>query len=185
MRRTVIAWSSAFALFSLALSAPAGAQADPAAAPPPGAALRTAFLQELADVQTKIKALAEAIPEEKYAWRPAAGVRSIGEVFGHIAGGNYYLTKVAGVEPPAGNPDFEKLGKKELLVWLDKSYEHVRASLNAATPEQLETPVEFFGQKTTARGIYLKTYGHLAEHLGQAIAYARSVGIAPPWSAKG
>src|SRR6186713_1341674 len=175
MRRTVLA------LVALALPAGAFAQADAAAAPSP---LKAMYLQELADVQTKIKALAEAIPEEKYGWRPAPGVRSVGEVFGHIAAGNYYLTKVAGVEPPAGAPDFEKLGKKDLLVWLDKSYEHVRTALNSATPEQLDKVVDFFGEKTTARGIYLKEYGHLSEHLGQAIAYARANGITPPWSAK-
>lgn len=174
---------AALALLALAVPASAALAADAPAQP--GAALKAAYLLELADVQTKIKALAEAIPEDKYGWRPAAGVRSIGEVFGHIAGGNYYLTKMAGVEPPAGNPDFEKLGKKDLLAWLDKSYEHVRAALAAATPEQLDKPVDFFGEKITVRGLYLKEYGHLSEHLGQAIAYARSNGITPPWSAKG
>ena len=184
MRRTILA------LLALALPAAASAQTGTAAAEtaaaPPASAVKAAYLQELADVQTKIKALAEAIPESKWGWRPAEGVRSMGEVFGHIAGGNYYLTQLAGVTPPAGVPkDLEKLGKKEMLSWLDKSYEHVRTALNAATPEQMEKPIDFFGEKITVRGLYLKAYGHLAEHLGQAIAYARSNGITPPWNAKG
>ena len=168
----------------VALTLPALARAQAPAAPAPGATLKAEYLAEVADVEKKIRALAEAIPEEKYAWRPAAGVRSIAEVFAHIAGGNYFLTGLVGTATPADVPkDLEKLGKKsDILAWLDKSFAHVRASVEAATPEQMAKEIDFFGQKTTGRGIYFKAYGHLSEHLGQAIAYARSIGVAPPWS---
>ena len=36
-------------------------------------------------VSSQLLALAEAMPEEKFAWRPAPGVRSTSEVFMHIA----------------------------------------------------------------------------------------------------
>jgi uncharacterized damage-inducible protein DinB len=182
MRRKIVA---AVALLALALPALARAQAATAPAGAPALpTLKAEYLAEVADLEKKIRALAEAIPEEKYGWRPAAGVRSVGEVFAHIAGGNYFLTSLTGVATPADVPkDLEKVTKKsEVLAWLDKSFAHLRASLEAATPEQMAKEIDFFGQKTTGRGLYFKTYGHMSEHLGQAIAYARSIGVTPPWS---
>lgn len=168
----------------VALTLPALARAQAPAAPAPGATLKAEYLAEVADVEKKIRALAEAIPEEKYGWRPAEGVRSVAEVFAHIAGGNYFLASLTGVATPADVPkDLELITKKsEILGWLDRSFAHVRASVEAATPEQMAKEIDFFGTRTTGRGIYFKAYGHMSEHLGQAIAYARSIGVAPPWS---
>jgi uncharacterized damage-inducible protein DinB len=163
---------------TLALPTLAGAQ------PPAGATLKADYLTEMADVEKKLQALAEAIPEDKYGWRPAEGVRSVSEVFLHVAGGNYFLVGMTGVKPPADVPkDIEKVtGKKDILAWMNKSFAHLHAALEAATPESLAKEVDFFGEKTTQRGLYLKAYGHMSEHLGQAIAYARSNGVTPPWS---
>jgi hypothetical protein len=47
---------------------------------------------------------------------------------------------------------------------------------------ELEKPVKMFGTQTTERGVLLTTISHLHEHLGQSIAYARTNGVAPPWS---
>ena len=53
----------------------------------------------------------------------------------------------------------------------------------AAVPEaKLGESVELFGQKTTARNMWISTVTHLHEHLGQLIAYARSNNVTPPWS---
>jgi uncharacterized damage-inducible protein DinB len=184
MLRTRIALAVALAAPALASAQGAGPSAATAAAPAALAQLKADYFAELGDVQLKVKQLAEAIPEAKYGWRPAEGVRSVAEVFLHIAGGNYFLTKMAGVPIPADVPaELEKLSaKKDVLAWLDKSFAHVRAELERATPEQMAREVDFFGQKTTVRGLYLKAYGHVSEHLGQAVAYARSNGIVPPWS---
>src|SRR5262249_62231400 len=73
---------------------------NPAPAPPK-TGFRAEFLRDLADVQKKIEDLAAAIPAEKYTWRPAPGVRSISEVYMHIAGGNYFLASFVGMKPPA------------------------------------------------------------------------------------
>ena len=73
---------------ALLLAAPiaAVAQSDPASA----TGYRKELIGQLADAEQKLVALAEATPAEKYSWRPAAGVRSIGEVFMHVAT-EYYL----------------------------------------------------------------------------------------------
>src|SRR5580658_2919933 len=46
--------------------------------------------------------LAEAIPAEKYTWRPAPEVRSVAEVLLHAASANYNMYKFVGTPPPAG-----------------------------------------------------------------------------------
>src|SRR6266545_3794657 len=62
--------------------------AAPALAPAPG--FRADALAQLDDVGKKIVDLAQAVPAEKYGWRPAEGVRSVSEVYMHIAGANYF-----------------------------------------------------------------------------------------------
>ena len=51
---------------------------------------------EWGHVSRQLLALAQAIPAEKYSWRPAPGVRSVSEVFMHIAIANFYLLSVTG-----------------------------------------------------------------------------------------
>src|SRR5688500_10618496 len=75
-----------------ALAGPLGAQG--AAAP---AGIRGELDAQLADAERKLVALAEAMPQEKYGWRPAEGVRSVSEVFVHVAGANFMITGIAGV----------------------------------------------------------------------------------------
>src|SRR5881396_1160252 len=67
---------------------------------PPKHGFRAEFLSDLSDVQKKIEDLAAAIPADKYTWRPAPGVRSVSEVYMHIAGGNYFLASFMGTKPP-------------------------------------------------------------------------------------
>ena len=74
---------------------------------------RGEFLASLDEVEEKIIELAEQVPADRYGWRPAADVRSIAEVYTHIAGSNYFLATFAGVKAPAGMPaDFEKITDK-------------------------------------------------------------------------
>src|SRR5215831_2471759 len=53
--------------------------------PAPGGGPAAELLFPLGEMERQVMALAEAIPEEKYGWRPAEGVRSIREVLLHIA----------------------------------------------------------------------------------------------------
>src|SRR6266849_10616980 len=73
---------------------PAGSTATTAVAPTSGA--RAEFLDGLAYYEQRFTRLAEAIPAEKYAWRPGEGVRSIGEVYAHISAANYGIARALG-----------------------------------------------------------------------------------------
>jgi uncharacterized damage-inducible protein DinB len=140
------------------------------------------FFTNLDDVQEKIIDLAESIPAEKYGWRPAPEVRSVSEVFMHVAGGNYFLTTFLGKEPPKMNGDIEKVitKKADVIAELKRSFDHLRNAANAAS--DLDKPVKMLGSQTTQRGVLVTILSHLHEHLGQSVAYARMNGVVPPWS---
>jgi uncharacterized damage-inducible protein DinB len=136
-------------------------------------------------VSQQLIALAEATPAEKFAWRPAAGVRSTSEVYMHITMANFYLLSVTGPKMPAGlKEDSEKTvtSKAEVLDWLKRSLEAVQEAHAAAKPADLERRVHIADREATVDGMYLRIIVHANEHMGQLIAYARMTGIVPPWS---
>jgi uncharacterized damage-inducible protein DinB len=142
------------------------------------------LLANLADTEKKIVSLAEAVPAEKYIWRPAEGVRSISEVFMHIAGANYTIPSALGVKPPAGlSRDMEKTvtDKAKVVEQLKQSFAHVRQAISSTTDDAKAT--KLFGRDSTNGGVKLLIITHLHEHLGQSIAYARMNKVTPPWSA--
>ncbi len=145
------------------------------------------ILHQIQAAETKLTQLAEAMPEGKYGWRPDKGVRSVGEVFMHVAAANYGIPSYLGVKPPAGfNFDtYEKsLTKKaDIIKAMKDSFAHVEAALKAAPDADMDKQVEMFGQKGTVRATYNFMAIHAHEHLGQAIAYARMNKVVPPWTA--
>src|ERR1700723_1282129 len=75
-------------------------------------------------VSEQLIALAEATPEEKFAWRPAKGVRSTSEVYMHIVEANFYLLSITGPKMPADlKEDAEKTvtTKADVIKWLKRS----------------------------------------------------------------
>ena len=168
----------------LLAGSPAPAQsADPSTA----TGLRKELIGQLADAERKFVALAEATPAEKYTWRPAAGVRSMSEVFMHMVGANYMLPGMAGVKRKADvalSRDMETTvtDKAQVIDLLKKSFVHAKQAVMDVPDEQMDTPVNLFGSPSTNRGVLVLTATHAHEHLGQQIAYARMNGIVPPWS---
>jgi len=138
--------------------------------------------------------LARDIPVEKYDWRPAAGVRSIGEVLLHLSADNYLLPAMLGFAADASTgikgDDYKtavafenrKLNKDAIIAELEKSFAHMKKGLSDTPATKLGDQVTMFGQKFTMQQAWILATTHMHEHLGQMIAYARSNGIKPPWS---
>ena len=163
------------------------AQQNPAKAAAPaqnGKGFRSEFMADLDEVQDKILKLANAVPAEKYNWRPGDGVRSVSEVYMHIAGANYFLATFVNVQPPSTMPkDIEKITDKKLVLSeLQKSFAHLRMVMKNTPDADFEKQVMLFGKPTTERAVFSTILNHLHEHLGQSIAYARMNGVVPPWS---
>jgi len=167
------------------------APAAPAANATPTRAFQSEFLGLLDEVQKKILSLEDAVPADKFTWRPAPGVRSIAEAYLHIAFGNYTFTRTAtGKEPPAdagwemNRPkwDTKTTDKVEIKKVLEKSFDHVRTVMKDVEDADLDKKVSFFGHEMTERAVFMSLLGHLNEHMGQEVAYARANGVVPPWS---
>jgi uncharacterized damage-inducible protein DinB len=136
-------------------------------------------------VSSQLIALAEATPAEKFAWRPAPGVRSTSEVYMHIVMANFYLLSVTGPKMPADlkeGMDKSVTSKAEVIGWLKRSLEAVKQAHLAVTPKDLERKVHIMDRDATVDGMYLRIIVHANEHMGQLVAYARMTGVVPPWS---
>jgi uncharacterized damage-inducible protein DinB len=180
--------SSAFCLLVLTVAAVrVSGQVNPYKDGTPGVTgYRSEVLAEVMIQEDKFTRLAEAIPAEKYAWRPSPDVRSFAEVFLHVAAANYNLYKLVGTPPPAGFDvqGFEKstADKAKVIATLKDSFAHARKAITAMPDADLNKSMDWFGGKNTERGILLFIVRHAAEHLGQSIAYARFIGVVPPWT---
>ena len=141
---------------------------------------------EWVHVSRQLVALAEAIPAEKYSWRPGPGVRSTSEVIMHIAIANFGLLNVTGpkLPPDLTSPDMEKTvtAKADVVNWLKRSLDAVKTAHAAVKPADLQRKVKVDGRDATVDGMYLRIIVHANEHMGQLVAYARVNGIVPPWS---
>ena len=136
-------------------------------------------------VSRQLIALAEATPADKFAWRPAAGVRSTSEVYMHIVRANFYLLSVTGPKMPTDlKQDAEKTvtSKPEVINWLKRSLDAVKEAHSAENPKDLERKLHIADRDATVDGMYLRIIVHANEHMGQLVAYARRTGVVPPWA---
>ena len=151
---------------------------------------KTTFLSDISGMfgrnVEQISSLADAIPGDKYDWRPADGVRSVGESMLHIASVNYLLGQTLGLPAPAGiNPmelESSVSGKDDVLKTVKASFDFAAKAMGQLKKKNLKEMVELPFGKFSKRQVTLIIYEHSGEHKGQLIAYARSNGIAPPWS---
>jgi len=147
---------------------------------------RAEVMAEVMVQEDKLTRLAEAIPAEKYTWRPSNDTRSFAEVFLHISAANYNLYKLVGTPPPAGvdvkNLEKSTTDKAKVTATLKDSFAHAKQAIKSMPDADLDKSMDWFGGKNTERGVLLFIVRHTAEHLGQSIAYARFVGIIPPWT---
>src|SRR5260370_2341993 len=116
---------------------------------PPSYDLKAQAALDLQQLQDKFTKLAEAIPQEKYSWRPAEGVRSIDELFLHVAGAGFYFPTLKGTPAAPGfNPkDFEKstTDKAKVIEWLNKSFTYAIASVEGTSNAQVAAPLPNLG----------------------------------------
>ena len=160
----------------------------------PTSGLRAELVREIDGLEKKFLGLADAM-NGKYAWRPGQGVRSVSEVFMHVAGANLLLPSMAGIHPPEGTKggsqeemaatasELEKITDPvKLKETLKHSMMHARHAIASIPDSELESPIKLFGQDANKRQLLTLLVTHMHEHLGQSIAYARMNGVVPPWS---
>jgi uncharacterized damage-inducible protein DinB len=202
MKKEQLLTTAVMCVLALAACAPAEtgeaeAEGDMGAAEDAAAStstLQSEMLADLADVRSKYVQLAEAMPESDYGWRPAEGVRSVSEVYMHIVSANFGIVMGALQAPPPESADpawydfanAESISDKATIVEaLGASFDYVAEVIEGTSDARLQEAVNLFGGDSSVRGALLLVATHCHEHLGQSIAYARTNGVTPPWSAGG
>jgi len=155
----------------------------------PPKTVQEAAIGTLKFTEGRVIQLAEAIPADKYDWRPEEGVRSVAESLMHLATANYMVLMVTGMTPPADvDPMALEKGvteKDEIIAAIKASYAYAVEGVEAISKKQLSDKVEFpFPGEYNKLSALMVITGHCHEHMGQLIAYARTNGIVPPWSEK-
>ncbi len=150
--------------------------------------MKAQAIVDLQQLQKKFVDLAGAIPEEKYSWRPAPGVRSIGELFLHVSAASYNIPHLLGTPLPAGfDPKtFEKSGldKAKTVAELNKAFTSAIGTVQQMSNADFAKPEKKLGPDANDGDVIYILVTHAHEHLGQAIAYARANGVTPPWTAE-
>lgn len=142
-----------------------------------------AYARNLGFVGGRAVELADAVPAEAYGWRPMEGVRSVSEAIMHMAAANYFFAGQLGFARPEGiDPSgMEAItDKAECVKALEASNAHLAKAFDAVVDPN--AAIDIFGNPGTVEDMMLVAIGHVHEHFGQLIAYARSNNVAPPWS---
>jgi hypothetical protein len=181
-----------FAVVCLGLalvSVPGAARAQDVMTKESVATLKASFIADLTAMQDKFLGLANAFPQDKYAWRPMEGVRSVAEVLMLAAfeGYNFIPNSFGGKPADLGSrEEAAKLrtlsDKTQVIDHVKKGFAHAKSQLEAIDPATLTGKRTVMGQPRSATDVALFVGGDLHEHLGQLIAYARMNHIVPPWS---
>ena len=141
---------------------------------------------DLDGVNKKVISLAQALPPDKFNWRPTPDSRSFAEVFLHVSGERYFILGLMGAVPPAGfdGKTYEKstTDKAKIIEQLDKSFAHAEAAVQSMSNADFAKPEKKLGPDANDGDVIYLVVVHNHEHLGQTIAYARLNGITPPWT---
>ena len=167
--------------------APANAQEKPAAP----ATMASTTGQWWRMIEKSFVDLADAMPEEKWTFKPSGGafdtVRTFADQVKHVACANEaFAAEVNHKEPPpacdTGGPNPAK-SKAEIMQYLRQSFAQMNAVFTGTTPANaLEAAGGPYGGQSTRLGLATLAIWHASDHYGQLVVYLRLNGIVPPAS---
>jgi len=172
MRRTV--------LTLLAIASPAIAQQQQGA---PAANASVSAAKNVWQLSSSfVQRSAEQMPESLYSFRPTPGVRSFGEIIGHVTDAQYMFCGAA-LGEPARTDSFEKSATtKAALVQAVKDASAYCQRAYAQTDAQSTASITLFGMSMTRMGALIMNGAHDYEHYGNLVTYFRLKGMVPPSS---
>ncbi|HEU4643379.1 MAG TPA: DinB family protein [Gemmatimonadaceae bacterium] len=152
-----------------------------------GNPLADALRADLQRSQRNLVGAAEAMPADKYGFKPTPAQMSFGQLVLHVAGSNEYMcSTISG----AKQPDEAKLqptdSKDKLVARLKRSFDYCGTALASVDDSKLSETVPFFGGRTISRaGAMLDLAADWADHYGAAAVYLRLNGVLPPTAKRG
>jgi hypothetical protein len=148
----------------------------------------------------EVRSAAEAMPEDKWDFRPASGMfknekpeygpaemRTFREQVKHVACANFaFAAELDGAKPPMGcdkDGPSPAHSRAEILTYLRDSFVALKKSLNAITVKNMSDPMSGpYATPNTRLGLAGICVWHNADHYGQMVIYLRLNGIVPPGS---
>lgn len=125
-------------------------------------------------------AVAQAMPEDQYSFRPHPESMTFGELMLHIASTNYaFCAGLKDSEPPSATAPAAN-DKDAVVKFLSGSFEYCSAILPQLSEGQLSAVHNSPDGRLPGREVLLAMYIHVAHHRGQAEIYLRDKGIRPP-----
>jgi uncharacterized damage-inducible protein DinB len=154
--------------FSLLVASGGGAPADAAAE----------YAAHFTALSTLSVAVAQAMPAEKYSFRPHPESMDFGQLMSHIATTNYqFCAGLKDSDPPAMPSPTDK---EAVVKFLSDSFDYCSGVIHKLSPDQLSQRHNSPDGRLAGREILLAMYVHVAHHRGQAEIYLRDIGIRPP-----
>jgi uncharacterized damage-inducible protein DinB len=126
----------------------------------------------------------DLIPADLWSFQPTKDVRTVGQLFAHIADGQYEFCGVASEGNPVSK-DIEKSAKSkdEIVTALKQAFSYCDEAYSSMTDAKAAELVKFFGMNITRLGALDFNTAHNMEHYGNLVTYMRIKGIVPPSSA--
>lgn len=123
-------------------------------------------------------AVANAMPADKYSFRPHPESMTFGELMSHIATTNYQFC--AGLKDTTPPKLPAPSGKDAVVQFISDSFTYCSEAINHLTEQQLSAVHDSPDGRLPGREVLLAMYVHVAHHRGQAEIYLRDNGIKPP-----
>ncbi len=148
--------------------------------------MKAQALLDLERVQKKFVDLANAVPQDKFGWRPSEDTRSFAEVLLHVAAERYQILALMGATPPSDSngKTFDKStsDKAKIIEELNKPWQFTQRTITGMSNADFAKLLPKLGPQANAGDVVYILVSDAHEHLGQAVTYARTNGVVPPWT---
>ena len=139
-----------------------------------------------AQVKNILLRSAEKMPEENYGFKPTDGVRSFGQIVGHVADSQYFFcSTVLGEKNPAPNIEKTKTSKADRIAALKDAFAYCDKAYDGMTDASATQMVKLMGMDFPKLGVLMGNSMHSMEHYGNLVTYMRLKNIVPPTSEPG
>lgn len=123
----------------------------------------------------------EELTAAEYSYRPVETVRTIGQLFGHVANANYMICAVIAGEDNPNSVDFEKATREEIVAGLKAAAAYC-STVAESSAKRHHDPISLFGMNGDVTWATSFNAAHNAEHYGNIVTYMRMMGKVPPSS---
>lgn len=149
------------------------------------APVAAAFRANASEMAKNLVAAADAMPADKFSFKPTPAQMTFGAIMAHLAGGNDALCgAIAGEKAPAREKVPATASKDALVARLKETFQFCESALANLDDSKLSEEIPIFGRKMSRAAIELETTGDWSDHYSQVAVYMRLNGLLPPTAKK-